>query len=214
MSRFSKVKNIVFDLGVVLFDLDYRLTITAFEQLGVVNHQELFSEAGQLLLFDQFERGEIGVEDFIGGMQSNLPRKVDDQLIVDAWNAMLLGFPQSSIDLLVALRPHYNLYLLSNTNDLHFTRFHEVIHEQHGLKGLEHFFSGLYYSHKVGARKPEPEFYLNLMEREGLSPSETLFIDDMKKNVAGADAVGMIGSLLEKGRSITDLFDGNNRFRG
>jgi len=210
----SSIKNIVFDLGVVLFDLDYDLTVKAFEKLGIDNHEELFSEAGQLGLFDQFERGEIGIPEFLEGMNTLLPSKVEDELIVEAWNAMLLTFPQSSIDLLVQLRKHYNLDLLSNTNDLHFEKFHEIINKQHGLLGLDEFFSALYYSHREGLRKPEPEFYERLIEREDLTPSETLFIDDMIRNVHAANKVGMRGCHLEKGSLVTELFDVKGLYKG
>ena len=203
----SKIKNIVFDLGVVLFNLEYELTVEAFKTLGVDNHEELFSEAGQLMLFDRFERGEIEVPEFLAGMQSLIPGETTDQSIIDAWNAMLLDFPQSSINLLEALRPHYQLYLLSNTNDLHYARFHEIIKEQHGLDGLDEYFVGLYYSHNEGMRKPEPAFYKRLLEQEELNPTETVFIDDMNRNVQSAENVGIRGILLTRGMMATDLFD-------
>jgi putative hydrolase of the HAD superfamily len=203
----SKIKNIVFDLGVVLFNLEYELTVEAFKTLGVDNHEELFSDTGQLMLFDRFERGEIKVPEFLEGMQRLIPGEATDQSIIDAWNAMLLDLPQSSIDLLEALRPHYQLYLLSNTNDLHFARFHEIIKEQHGLDGLDQYFVGLYYSHNEGLRKPEPAFYRRLLEQDGLNPTETVFIDDMNRNVQSAEDVGIRGILLGRGMMVTDLFD-------
>jgi putative hydrolase of the HAD superfamily len=209
MPAHSTIKNIIFDLGVVLFNLEYELTVEAFKTIGVDNHEELFSEAGQLMLFDRFERGEIKVPEFLKGMQNLIPGGATDQSIIDAWNAMLLGFPQSSIDLLEALRPHYQLYLLSNTNDLHFARFHEIIKKQHGLDGLDQYFTGLYYSHNEGLRKPEPAFYQRLLEQERLVPSETVFIDDMIKNIQGAVDVGIKGVLLEREVMVTDLFDEN-----
>ena len=211
MESIGGIKNIVFDLGVVLFDLEYELTIEAFEKLGVHNHEELFSEAGQLHLFDRFERGEIKVPEFLEGMRTLMPGEASDQSIIDAWNAMLLGFPQTSIDLLEGLKSHYKLYLLSNTNDLHFARFHEMLFEQHGLEGLDQYFIKLYYSHHEGLRKPEAAFYLRLLDEESLNPSETVFIDDMNKNVLGASEVGMKGILLEKGSMVAGLF--NNEFR-
>ncbi|MBL4752295.1 MAG: HAD family phosphatase [Flavobacteriales bacterium] len=214
MGEFDGIKNIVFDLGVVLFDLDYKLTIEAFKELGVDKHEEFFSEADQIMIFDKFERGEIPVQEFLESLRNLLPGKANDASIIRAWNAMLLSFPQSSIDLLNALRPHYKLYLLSNTNDLHFECFHTILKAQHGLKGLKEFFSAVYYSNKEGFRKPEAEFYNKLIEQEALNPEETVFIDDMLKNVLGAREVGIHGILLENGRSITALFDQAYKFRG
>ena len=95
MSSLNGIKNIVFDLGVVLFDLDYGLTIAEFK-----NYEEIFSEDRQIKLFDNFERGEIQIPEFLDGLRAFIPAEVTDQSIIDAWNAMLLGFPQSNIQLL------------------------------------------------------------------------------------------------------------------
>ena len=205
----SNIKNIIFDLGVVLFELDYGLTVDSFKTLGVENHEQIFTEARQLRLFDRFERGEIKVPEFLEGIQDLIPEGATGQAIIEAWNAMLLGFPKSSIVLLEGLRPRYRLYLLSNTNDLHFERFHEMIKDQHGLDGLDQYFDGLYYSHIEGMRKPESRFYQRLLERERLVPSETVFIDDMVRNVDGALGVGIHGILLERGLQVTELFNEN-----
>jgi len=214
MGNYRNIKNIVFDLGVVLFDLDYTLTINAFKALGIDKHEGFFSETEQTLLFDKFERGDIQPAEFIQSLRNLMPGEADDDAIISAWNAMLLGLPQSSVDLLNSLRPHYNLYLLSNTNDLHYVHLHELIKAQHGLQGLHELFTAVYFSNKEGLRKPEPEFYNRLVEQEELNPHETVFIDDMLKNVVGAREVGIQGVLLEKGRRVTNLFDENYKFRG
>ena len=214
MPACSKIKNVIFDLGVVLFELDYGLTVDAFKTLGVENHEQIFTEARQLRLFDRFERGELKVPEFLEGIQKLIPEGATNQAIIEAWNAMLLGFPERSIVLLERLRPRYQIYLLSNTNDLHFARFHEMIKGQHGLDGLDQYFDGVYYSHIEGMRKPEPMFYQRLLEQERLVPSETVFIDDMIKNVKGAEDVGIRGVLLEREVMVAELFDENLEILG
>ena len=214
MSKYIGIKNIVFDLGAVLFDLDYKLSVEAFKRLGIDDPRKLFSEKGQVELFSEFERGEIGSSEFIEGINGFLPSKAKAQQIMDSWNAMLLGLPKTSIELLNNLRDKYNLYLLSNTNDLHFERFHEMIKQDHGLDRLEGFFKKIYYSHHEGLKKPEPEIYLRLIDREGLLPSETVFIDDMERNVKGAESVGIVGIWLENGDSVLELFDEHFTLKG
>lgn len=54
-------------------------------------------------------------------------------------------------------------------------------------------FDAVLISGEVGLRKPEPEIYLLAAERLGLSPDECVFVDDLKINVRGAVAVGMVG---------------------
>lgn len=214
MGERSDIKNIVFDLGAVLLDIDFDLTIEAFRKLGVENNEQFKKQAGKIMLFEKYEKGMLSTAQFLDGMRKLMPGNAADDSIIKAWNALVVSFPKENLDLLKALKPHYHLYLLSNTNELHLTRFHELIFEQHGLNGLDNFFKRLYYSNAEGLRKPEAAFYQLLLEQEGLDPSETAFIDDVQSNVEGAEDVGITGILLEKGIKVSELFDKEYKFLG
>jgi putative hydrolase of the HAD superfamily len=56
-------------------------------------------------------------------------------------------------------------------------------------------FDGVVISGEVGLHKPEPEIFRLGAERVGLPPSECVFVDDLKENCAGAEAVGMTAVL-------------------
>lgn len=47
----------------------------------------------------------------------------------------------------------------------------------------------------VGLHKPQPEIYLLACERLGVEPGDAVFVDDLRENVTGAEAVGMTGVL-------------------
>ena len=75
----TKIKNILFDLGGVLYHIDYELTIKAFEKLGIKNFHEHFSQQKQNNLFDRLETGKIRDEDFIKEMKALLPNCTSEE---------------------------------------------------------------------------------------------------------------------------------------
>ena len=112
------VKNILFDLGGVLFHIDYNRTIDAFKELGITNFKKYFTQHQQCELFDAFETGKISAELFVKTIQK-LSANCANQEIIDAWNAMLVDLPKENLNFLVALSENYRLFLLSNTNEIH-----------------------------------------------------------------------------------------------
>ncbi len=86
--------------------------------------------------------------------------------------------------LLRRLARHYPLYLISNTNRMHFD------HIKQNFKILRHF-KRTFPSHEVGHRKPELKIYEKVLARIRLRPEETVFVDDVPKFVAGAKKAGM-----------------------
>lgn len=186
-----RVKNIILDLGGVLLNIDYHLTITAFKKLGIKNFDELYSQANQNSLFDDFETGHISAQQFINGISNYLPKTTTEEEILQAWNAMLLDFPEERLNFLSTLKKQYNLVLLSNTNTLHLDFFHKQLLASHGVSSLDAYFNTTYFSCDMGMRKPHPEIFLQVCSLEGYIHSETLFIDDSIQHVAGAKEAGL-----------------------
>lgn len=200
------IKNIIFDLGGVILNINYQLTNNAFTALGVQNFNELYSQFHGSPLFNGLETGHISTEDFLAEMQRHVPEGVTHNQITSAWNAMLLDFSLQRLQLLQQLRQHYNLYLLSNTNAIHLEAFNRILQESRGIPSLSSFFDKAYYSHLMGFRKPDKESYLMVLDENGLLPSETLFIDDTLPNIEGARAVGLQTIHLQAPRTISDIF--------
>jgi len=185
------IKNIILDLGGVLLNIDYHLTINAFKDLGITNFDEFYTQANQSDVFDLFEKGDTEAHHFIDGLTKHLPSSIQQQDIINAWNAMLLDFPKERLDFLLQLKNRYNTVLLSNTNALHLDFFHNQLKEVYGLDSLNDYFKRTYFSCDMGMRKPDPEIFLEVCQREGFNPSETLFIDDSIQHVEGAKAAGL-----------------------
>ena len=203
------IQNIVFDLGGVLLNIDYRRTEKAFAELGMTQFPQLYTQFYSNQLFSNLETGKIGALDFENALirESGLDLRPDQ--IRRAWNAMLLDLPAERLELLSRLKDRYRLFLLSNTNAIHYDHFTAYVRATYGLESLDILFDRAYYSHIMGLRKPFAEAYRFVMDREGLKASECLFIDDTRPNLSGAQEVGMHTHWLEKGQSVLDLFEGD-----
>lgn len=186
-----QIKNVIFDLGGVLLNIDYHLTIQAFVDIGMSNFQELFTQAQQSELFDKIEVGEISSDEFLAEIKALMPSYVSEVEIRTAWNAMLLDLPSERLDFLLAVKEKYNTALLSNTNSIHLENFYKELKKVHNLKSLDDYFHKVYFSCDLGMRKPNPEIFLRVCELEGFNPSETLFIDDTIQHVEGAKQAGL-----------------------
>lgn len=201
-----EIKNIIFDLGGVILNIDYNKTIESFKSLGIPGFELLFTQAKQEHLFDKYETGEIHSNDFLSGLKAKMPSTVSKEDIQEAWNDMLLDLPAERLDLLNKLKSKYRTALLSNTNEIHLQAFHEIIKRENQIDSLTPFFQSVYYSCQMGLRKPDPSIFLHVCNQEQFEPSETLFIDDSLQHVEGAKKAGLKAVHLD-GMTIIDLFD-------
>jgi putative hydrolase of the HAD superfamily len=202
------IRHIIFDLGGVLLNLDFKGVEQAFVDLGVSDFPKRYSQLKQDSLFDDLETGKISASEFIAGIRKAAPDvPLSDEQIINAWNAILLDFPMRRLQLLQQLRTHYDLVLLSNTNEIHEIAFNKILEQTCGINSLAHFFDKVYYSHRVGMRKPGKEVFQRILEENAFLPEHTLFIDDSPQHIETAKSLGIQTIYLEKGMTIeNDVF--------
>ena len=196
---------IIFDLGGVIINLDYQLTIDAFKNLGLANFDEMYTQAKQSNLFDDFETGKISSQHFINSLLPYLPSGVSANKLVHAWNAMILDFPKERLDLLDKLKSNYRIFLLSNTNDIHLQAVKRSLANTTDRK-LESYFEKVYLSHEVKLRKPNKEIFELVCKEQNLEPSRTLFIDDTIGHIDGSIKIGLKGIHLKGDITIENFF--------
>ena len=202
------VKNIIFDLGVVLLDVDYDLAAAAFRKLGIPDFDEHYSKAQQDKFFDRFETGHMTDEEFRNKMRQYIPTHITDQQIDDAWNAMLLKVPQEYFEMLEKVKKSKRIFLLSNTNHIHIRAFSKIIEAQYGFEKFERLFEKVYYSCNIGLRKPDAEVFDLVVKENQLTIEETLFIDDSPQHIEGARKYGLNVTLLKKEDSLNSIIAG------
>jgi FMN phosphatase YigB (HAD superfamily) len=206
MRPVTEYKNIIFDLGGVLLNLDFTRTENAFRELGMTDLEEIYSHAQQTGLFDDYEMGRITSADFRTEMRKFLRADVSDAQIDHAWNAMLLDLPAERIQLLGNVKNTHRIFLLSNTNEIHMQSYYRYMQEVHGTKDLGHIFVKQYLSFELGKRKPNADIFEHVVKENSLQKEETLFIDDSIQHIEGARRYGIDALWLEKGRTILDVF--------
>lgn len=201
----KNIKNIIFDLGGVILNIDYNLTSLAFKSLGMSDFDEFYSQSKQNNVFNDFEIGKLSSEEFRTYLQEYLPGKSSREIDL-AWNAMLLDLPQKRISLIKDLKENYRIFLLSNTNEIHVNKFTSYIDQKYGEGLFNSLFEKHYYSNEIGFRKPNKDAFKYVLTENGLKAEETLFIDDSIQHIEGAKQVGLKTIWLDKEKDITSLF--------
>ncbi|MFV0290366.1 MAG: HAD family hydrolase [Mangrovibacterium sp.] len=184
------VKNIIFDLGGVLLQIDPTKTLDAFKKLGMIEADTEIETLLQNQVFRNLEQGRMENDEFRNNINQMLPEKVDEQLIDDAWNAMLLNFIDERVQLVRQLRQDYKVFLFSNTNQIHKQFFQDLFFKNYHF-ALSELFDNDFYSHEVGLRKPNEKAFEKVIMMADINPHETLFVDDLIENCRAAERLGM-----------------------
>jgi glucose-1-phosphatase len=183
---------LIFDLGGVILDLSVDHTLQGFSKLSGINAdkvKEIFVSAPE---FELYEKGLIDDTAFRDFVRKVYNINSADELLDNSWNAMLRGIPVVKLELLKKLKEKYNVFLLSNTNNIHLHHIEQVMMPAiTGERSLDAYFHKTYYSHRMGKRKPDAEIFEQVLDENQLHAHETLFLDDNALNVEGANAVNI-----------------------
>lgn len=200
----ANIKNIIFDLGGVLLDIDFSRSVKAFEQLGIHGFDKMVSTFYSNPLFLSLETG-MDTEYFYNDFRQQTQTALTNEQIENAWNALLIGFRKKSVERLLQLNSSYQTFLLSNTNEIHVRQFHQMFSQTFNGAQLDDCFVKAYYSNRIGLRKPNAEAWQHVLNRHSLKTNETLFIDDGLANIEAAQQLGMQTIHLLPGMMIEDL---------
>jgi putative hydrolase of the HAD superfamily len=201
----EKIKNIIFDLGGIFIDIDFKKTEKAFADLGISNFGSFFTQHTASPLFQDLETGKLSPEEFYDGFRRETGSSLSDEQIRDAWNALLGRFPTEQLMWLEEIGFRYKIFLFSNTNVIHYDAFQQIYRDCTGKDNFDDYFVKAYYSHDLGLRKPTPESFAKILALENLQADETLFIDDTPKNIEGAKQAGLHATLVASPMTVLDL---------
>jgi glucose-1-phosphatase len=187
----DEIKNIIFDLGGVLMNIDFKRTFDAFEIIGYHGAEQAFQDPQINQLCMDFETGVYCAIEMRRKFRELSGFKCNDAQFDKAWNALLIDFPPERIMLVRQLAKKYKTYLLSNTNPIHCKHFNAELKNHFGIESLDHLLDKAWYSHNVGYRKPDERIFQKVLKASHLNPEETLYIDDFETNVRVAESLGM-----------------------
>ena len=193
----KNVRNLIFDLGGVLLDLNRPRCIEQFRRLGLTDIERMLDVSHQQEFFLKLETGQISSDEFRDCVRHHIGRPVSDEAIDEAWNSFLVGIPAYKLDLLLELRKDYVVYLLSNTNAIHWEWACRNAFAYKGFRA-EDYFEQVFLSYEMQLAKPNPAIYRQLLDETGIRPEETLFIDDSPENCSVAQTLFGISTYCPK----------------
>lgn len=183
------IKQIIFDFGGVLLDLDKSKTNKALYNLFGV---ETSNEDAFISIFRAYEVGAFSEGSFLHRLQRLSSNVITEKNLVDAYNAMLGPMPKHRFEMLESLAKDYEIYLLSNTNHTHMSFVFQYLKKEYGINDFnERFFKKAYYSHLINLRKPNSDIFDFICDDAQIEKQTSLFIDDSLVNVEGAKKAGL-----------------------
>ena len=189
MEHSSKIKNILFDLGGVILDINIQATLKRFYELGFPAELMQYPESMNTDVFFKYQTGKLDTVQFRNAIRKSTGVEMSDQVFDEAWNAMLVRIPKERTELLKRLSERYALFLLSNTSALHVEVFEPMYQEASGVS-MHDVFTKLYYSHEIGWHKPDHEAWEHVIKDAGIKAEETLFLDDSIQNIKASQELG------------------------
>jgi glucose-1-phosphatase len=178
----QEIELFAFDMGHVLIDFEWPTVCEGFYRragLEPDSFAPILKHLGSL----GYETGKIGTVEFLKEVNKVLSTDIDEAEFTTLWNATFRENGEMA-DLLQRLKDSYSLYLLSNTNENHYS----FIQREYDV--ARHF-SELILSYEVGSAKPDLTIYKEVISRSGIAAGSCLFVDDLEANVRAAREVGL-----------------------
>ena len=199
----KNIKAIIFDLGGVILNIDYDLTIKEFEKLGVLNSTSYYSKNEQKKIFNDLEIGKTSEKEFINAVKLKTNNANENQ-IKHAWNKMLLNLPLEKLIFIKSIMCNYQTFLLSNTNSIHISYFKNSLSETE-WKLFESAFNKIYFSYKIGMRKPSVKIFEYVLKENHLKAKNVLFIDDSIQHINAAQKIGIVTHHLKDSEDLITI---------
>jgi len=192
---------IIFDLGRVLIDFDFKTIVRGLKRHSPLTEKQIISFFEKTPLWDRFERGQVAPVLFFEQLKKELKLSgLTYEVFAPLWNSIFTE-KHDTVALLRQLRSRYRIALLSNVN---------ILHWEHvaGRHAFMNWFDHPVASYAVGHRKPDAEIFRILLRRAGIPPARAVFIDDIEANVQAAKRIGLRAyQFINAGQLRRDLED-------
>ena len=203
----AKIKNIIFDLGGVVLDIDEDIVYKELEKMGI-STSELAHSKEFMDIMSKFDTGIYTAPTFRKKVKAFLGQeKMTDQKFDSIWNSMLLDIPRERIEAIEKVRKHYKIFLMSNSNVIHYDLYVRDLQLRFGYNEFDELFNKSYFSFAEHLEKPDPRFFELILDHEHLLPEETLFIDDTAENIKVAKSLGINTYHISREELVRNLFE-------
>ena len=203
----TKIKNIIFDLGGVILDIDENVVYKELEKMGI-DISELAHSKEFMEILSKFDTGIYTAATFRKKTKQFIGQeKMTDEKFDSIWNAMLLDIPRERIEAIEKVKKHYKIFLMSNTNVIHYDLYVRDLQLRFGYNEFDELFNKSYFSFAEHLEKPDPRFFELILDHEHLLPEETLFIDDTAENIEAAKSLGINTYHISREELVRNLFE-------
>ncbi|QNL22919.1 HAD family phosphatase [Hyphobacterium sp. CCMP332] len=208
MNISKNIRLILFDLGGVIIDIDWKKSVKAFAELTGRSFEELNHLMRKEELVQRIETGKMDSEGFRNWFCRVFNNDFENAEIDNAWNAMLLDIPLKRIELIKTLKENYSVMCLSNTNEIHINELNSKLSLISEFDSLENLMDKTYYSHLLKTRKPEPRAWEIILNENQLTAESVLYFDDNERNHQVAKELGFNSVLIDSDNTIEQYFNG------
>lgn len=190
----NKIKAIILDLGNVLVEADLNFNYkNEFEKIGIIMSSDFrdVNEMHSLIL--EYRLGKINSRIFAKLMSKamNIP-DISFEKFNLMWNGAIIRLFKKTIEYVKILRLNgYKLYLLSDTDEMHFSYIEELYKKWKPNEELRELFDKCYLSYLTGCNKADDEAWLQILREQKLNPEECIFADDLLCNIDRAKKLGI-----------------------
>ncbi|MBU9854624.1 glucose-1-phosphatase [Rahnella bonaserana] len=191
----------IFDMGNVIIDIDFKRVLGVWSHLSGTPLATLTERFKMGEVFQQHERGEISDEQFAADLCNEMGIALSFEQFSAGWHAVFVGLRPEVITLFQKLREEgHRVVVLSNTNRLHLDFWPQHYPE------IEANTDAMYLSQNLGMRKPEPEIFQHVLEKEGFTADQAVFFDDVAENIEAARAAGIESVWVEDNQTVPKYF--------
>jgi putative hydrolase of the HAD superfamily len=187
-------KNIIFDLGGVILDINMQKALDGFAALGLPESELRFDKGEAADLMHRYQLGHFTTEEFCKLVAARCNPGTTPEQVATAWNSICIGIPERKLNAIKVLKQSKNVYLLSNTNDLHWQCCLDHWFNAGGNR-CEDFFHQVFLSQDLHLEKPSVEIFEHVIKAIGAirssEASDTIFLDDNIDNVNAAKKCGI-----------------------
>ena len=196
--RLVPPQALLFDLGGVLVDIDFKLALGAWSCLSALPEDQLRCSFRFDEPYERHERGEITAHEYFDHLRSALRLCASPQEIEAGWNAIFVREMAETTALVERARRRLPCYAFTNTNASHMGRWSAL------YPRVVSAFDRIFASHQMGLRKPERAAFDYICRALALAPDSILFFDDSNENVRAARDAGMQGVLVRTPQDVAD----------
>ena len=192
MINFVNIRNVIFDLGGVLVEISHQRCVDEFQKIINSSSNKKIETILKLDIFNKIETSSISETKFRDVLRENIKSEVSNDVLNNVWNKMLVAFNKEAIEVVEEVAKQKRVFLLSNTNIIHWRKFNKMFEADTGGRNFGSLFEKTYYSYELKMRKPNSNIFKYVLKDADLKPQETLFIDDTLENIKTAEQLGMI----------------------